>query len=152
MYNNIPYKNIDGKKFVDFENLNYSPTKENAETFISIMIIHPYQLTKKNVKDFFKLIKQVYKLYPDFQIRFFEWLKVKKMLDTYGFKYDRKFVNDKIVSNLNYVYQALKNGKENLLTSEEEIYLEFLESFKENADGNVEKILKKLDYFCEKEK
>ena len=34
MYNNIPYKNIDGKKFVDFENLNYSPTKENAETLL----------------------------------------------------------------------------------------------------------------------
>lgn len=129
---------------IEYSDLDLFPSAKNACDCANFAITKPYTLDQEQVDKIIKMIKQTFKHDNNAKVSYHLLLQMQISLDAYGFKYDKNFLDEKAVDNLNSIYTNLLGSNQYLSKNAESIYKFHLEIFNRNSSGIDNKIKNKI--------
>lgn len=134
-------KTMEKKQFSD---LDLTPSAKNARQCANFAIAKPFSLHQDDVDQIIKMIKQTFKKEKNANVNYRLLLQMQISLDAYGFYYDKNFLDEKAVDNLNFIYLSLLGNKQALSQEGQSFYTFLLNNFYRDAQNIDKKILDKM--------
>ncbi len=121
----IPLKKIDGKCFLDKNKISFDCSIKNARIAFTVATTRPYELNQNLINKIDKLIIKTIKLYKELKFSVLNCIQYIRVLEEYGYSYNKDFYLDKIAQEL-IKYHKFSVENEKVFKGQKESLFDFM--------------------------